>query len=119
MTIHLKKQSSRAAIFAAILLFQNQAAICALGTSFFTVSEGRDLMTYVSDNYTSYSVPSPFTIQLGHVYVTYTFVKYISLIVCVALCHFHSICLCLSVSFSLSLSISLSLSFSLFLSVTV
>ena len=29
---------------------------CALGTSFYTVSEGRDLMTYVSDNYTSYIV---------------------------------------------------------------
>ena len=31
---------------------------CALGTSFYTVSEGSDLMTYVSDNYTSYSAPS-------------------------------------------------------------
>ena len=29
---------------------------CALGTSFYTVSEGRDLMMYVSDNYTSYIV---------------------------------------------------------------
>ena len=34
---------------------------CALGTSFYTVLEGRDLMTYVSDNYTSYSAPSPLT----------------------------------------------------------
>ena len=31
---------------------------CALGTSFYTVSEGSDLMTYVSDNYTSCSAPS-------------------------------------------------------------
>ena len=31
---------------------------CALGTSFYTVSEGPDLMMYVSDNYTSYSAPS-------------------------------------------------------------
>ena len=31
---------------------------CALGTPFYTVSEGSDLMTYVSDNYTSYSAPS-------------------------------------------------------------
>ena len=31
---------------------------CALGTSFYTVSKGSDLMTYASDNYTSYSVPS-------------------------------------------------------------
>ena len=31
---------------------------CALGTSFYTVSEGSDLMMYVSDNYTSDSAPS-------------------------------------------------------------
>ena len=31
---------------------------CALGTSFYTVSEGSDLMKYVSDNYTSYSAHS-------------------------------------------------------------
>ena len=55
--IHFKKQSSRAAIFAAILLFQNHLPSCALGTSFYTVSEGRDLMTYVSDNYISNSAP--------------------------------------------------------------
>ena len=30
----------------------------ALGTSFYTISEGSDLMAYVSDNYTSYSAPS-------------------------------------------------------------
>ena len=28
---------------------------CALGTSFYTILEGSDLMTYVNDNYTSYS----------------------------------------------------------------
>ena len=59
MTIHLKKQSSRAAIFVAICYFKTRPPSCALGTSFYTVSEGRDLMTYVSDNYTSYSAPSP------------------------------------------------------------
>ena len=39
--------------------FKTRLPSCALGTSFYTVSEGRDLMTYVSDNYTSYSAPSP------------------------------------------------------------
>ena len=39
--------------------FKTRPPSCALGTSFYTVSEGRDLMTYVSDNYTSYSAPSP------------------------------------------------------------
>ena len=34
---------------------------CALGTSFYTVLEGSDLMMYVSDNYTSYSAPSRLT----------------------------------------------------------
>ena len=38
--------------------FKTRPPSCALGTSFYTVSEGRDLMTYVSDNYTSYSAPS-------------------------------------------------------------
>ena len=38
---------------------------CALGTSFYTVSEGRDLMTYVSDNYTSYSALSPLKVCLS------------------------------------------------------
>ena len=33
--------------------FKTRPPSCALGTSFYTVSEGRDLMTYVSDNYTS------------------------------------------------------------------
>ena len=39
--------------------FKTRPPSCALGTSFYTVSEDRDLMTYVSDNYTSYSAPSP------------------------------------------------------------
>ena len=39
--------------------FKTRPPYCALGTSFYTVLEGRDLMTYVSDNYTSYSAPSP------------------------------------------------------------
>ena len=39
--------------------FKTRLPSCALGTSFYTISEGRDLMTYVSDNYTSYSAPSP------------------------------------------------------------
>ena len=39
--------------------FKTRPPSCALGTSFYTVSEGRDFMTYVSDNYTSYSAPSP------------------------------------------------------------
>ena len=38
--------------------FKTRPPSCALGTSFYTVSEGSDLMTYVSDNYTSYSAPS-------------------------------------------------------------
>ena len=42
--------------------FKTRPPSCALGTSFYTVSEGRDLMTYVSDNYTSYSAPSPLSI---------------------------------------------------------
>ena len=43
--------------------FKTRPPSCALGTSFYTVSEGRDLMTYVSDNYTSYSAPSPLRID--------------------------------------------------------
>ena len=39
--------------------FKTRPPSCALGTSFYTMSEGRDLMMYVSDNYTSYSAPSP------------------------------------------------------------
>ena len=39
--------------------FKTRLPSCALGTSFYTMSEGHDLMTYVSDNYTSYSAPSP------------------------------------------------------------
>ena len=39
--------------------FKTRLPSCALGTSFYTVLEGRDLMTYISDNYTSYSAPSP------------------------------------------------------------
>ena len=38
--------------------FKTRPPSCALGTSFYTISEGRDLMMYVSDNYTSYSAPS-------------------------------------------------------------
>ena len=45
--------------WASICYFKTRLPFCALGTSFYTVSEGRDLMTYVSDNYTSYSAPSP------------------------------------------------------------
>ena len=39
--------------------FKTRPPSCALGTSFYTVLEGRDLMTYISYNYTSYSAPSP------------------------------------------------------------
>ena len=39
--------------------FKTRPPSCALGTSFYIVSEDRDLMTYVSDNYTSYNAPSP------------------------------------------------------------
>ena len=42
--------------------FKTRLPSCALGTSFYTVSEGRDLMTHISDNYTSYGAPSPLTI---------------------------------------------------------
>ena len=42
--------------------FKTRPPSCALGTSFYTVSEGRDLMTYISDNYTSYSAPSPLAV---------------------------------------------------------
>ena len=42
--------------------FKTRPPSCALGTSFYTVSEGRDLMTYISDNYTSYSAPSPLSV---------------------------------------------------------
>ena len=42
--------------------FKNRPPSYALGTSFYTVLEGRDLMTYVSDNYTSYSAPSPLSV---------------------------------------------------------
>ena len=45
--------------------FKTRPPSCALGTSFYTVSEGRDLMTYVSDNYTSYSAPSPLRLVRG------------------------------------------------------
>ena len=44
--------------------FKTRPPSCALGTSFYTVSEGRDLMTYVNDNYTSYSAPSPLNLLL-------------------------------------------------------
>ena len=36
---------------------------CALDT-FYIVSEGRDLMTYVSDNYTGYNAPSRLRIKI-------------------------------------------------------
>ena len=42
--------------------FKNRLPSCALDT-FYTVSEGRDLMTYISDNYTSYSAPSRLRIK--------------------------------------------------------
>ena len=38
--------------------FKTRPPSCVLGTSFYTVLKGCDLMTYVSDNYTSYSAPS-------------------------------------------------------------
>ena len=41
--------------------FKTRLPSCALGTSFYTVSEGCDLMTYINNNYTSYSAPSPLT----------------------------------------------------------
>ena len=44
--------------------FKTRPPSCALGTSFYTMSEGRDLMTYVSDNYTSYSAPSPLNVAV-------------------------------------------------------
>ena len=58
MTIHLKKQSSRAAFSQPSCYFKTRPPSCALGTSFYTVLEGSELMTYASDNYTSYSAPS-------------------------------------------------------------
>ena len=39
--------------------FKTRPPSCALGISFYTVSDGRDLMMYISDNSTSYSAPSP------------------------------------------------------------
>ena len=45
--------------------FKTRSPSCALGTSFYTVSEGRDLMTYVSDIYTSYSAPSPLNLVVS------------------------------------------------------
>ena len=59
--IHMKKQSSRAAIFAASCYSKTRLPSCALATSFYIVSEGSDFMTYVRDNYTSYSVSSRLT----------------------------------------------------------
>ena len=46
--------------------FKTRPPSCALGTSFYTVLEGRDLMMYVSDNYTSYSAPSPLRERGGY-----------------------------------------------------
>ena len=45
--------------------FKTRLPSCALGTSFYTVSEGCVLITYVSDNYTSYSAPSPLKLFEG------------------------------------------------------
>ena len=39
--------------------FKTRPPSCAQGISFYTISEGHDLMTYVSDNYTSDSASSP------------------------------------------------------------
>ena len=44
--IHLKKQSSRAAFLWPSCYFKTRPPLCALGTSFCTVLEGHDLMTY-------------------------------------------------------------------------
>ena len=38
--------------------FKSRSPFCALGTSLYTVLEGSDPMTYISDTYTSYSAPS-------------------------------------------------------------
>ena len=63
MRYALKNTDNRSAIHGSHFCFFKSGPLrppfCALGTSFYTVSEGRDLMTYISDNYTSYSVPSP------------------------------------------------------------
>ena len=51
---------------------------CALGTSFYTVSEGSDLMTYISDNYTSYSAPSCLiiiTVKMADTFASVCFVR--------------------------------------------
>ena len=63
MRYALKNTDNRSAIHGSHFCFFKSGPLrppsCVLGTSFYTVSEGRDLMTYVSDNYTSYSAPSP------------------------------------------------------------
>ena len=43
--------------------FKNRLPSCALD-AFYIVSEGRDLMTYVSDNYTGYNAPSRLRIKI-------------------------------------------------------
>ena len=60
MRYALWNPDNRSAIYGSHFCFFKSGRLrppfCALGTSFYTVSEGRDLMTYVSDNYTSYIV---------------------------------------------------------------
>ena len=59
----LKNPDNRSAIYGNHFCFFKSGRLhlpsCALVTSFYTVSEGHDFMTYVSDNYTSYGAPSP------------------------------------------------------------
>ena len=67
MRYALKNLDNRSAIHGSHFYFFKSGRLrppsCALGTSFYTVLEGRDLMTYVSDNYTSYSAPSPLSVS--------------------------------------------------------
>ena len=46
--------------------FKTRPPSCALGTSFYTISEGSDLMRYVNDHYTSYSAPSPLNVKVHY-----------------------------------------------------
>ena len=60
MRYALKNPDNRSAIYGSHFCFFISGPLhppsCALGSSFYTMSEGHDLMTYVSDNYTSYIV---------------------------------------------------------------
>ena len=64
--IHLKKQSLHADFSWPSCYFKTRLPSCALGTSFYTISEGCDLMTYASDNYASYNARSPLRRLIKH-----------------------------------------------------